>query len=106
MKKTQYIGLVTIGLLAVLLATSAVGYPQAVLDHDDDVDDDDDEGAAAAAASGDSAAAAAAAGVAAAAAASGGSAAAASVIDSAHTIAPLFSLTNMSLCSNDAKVHT
>jgi hypothetical protein len=75
MKKTQYVGLVTIGLLAVLLATAAIGYPQAVFAHDDD---DDDGGAAAAAAAGDSAAAAAASGdSAAAAAAAGGSAAAA-----------------------------
>lgn len=75
MKKAQYVGLVTIGLLAVLLATAAVGYPQAVFAWDDD---DDDGSAAAAAASGDSAAAAAASGnSAAAAAAAGGSAAAA-----------------------------
>ena len=66
------IAYLAIGLLAVLLGTAALGYPQAVFAHDDnecDHDDCDDGGsAAAAAASGGSAAAAA---------ASGGSAAAA-----------------------------
>ena len=76
MKKNQYVGLLTIGVLAVLLATTAVGYPQAVFAHDND---DDDSSAAAAAAAGDSAAAAAASddGAAAAAAAGGAAAAAA-----------------------------
>ena len=64
MKITQSVGYLAIALLAVLLGTAALGYPQAVFAGDDDDcdhDDCDDGGsAAAAAASGGSAAAAAA----------------------------------------------